>query len=91
MLSGTEPPFPEVQMSLFLTQNVMAGCSGMLPVKINDSSRISLSVVGINSWRGKLKLSLHSTLCKIEDRSLVHNKDTVEEAADAGHGAGVVL
>lgn len=63
----------------------------MFPVKINDSSRISLSVVGVNNWRGKLKLSLHSTLCKIEDRSLVHNRDTVEGAADAGHGGGVML
>lgn len=85
-MSGTEPPFREAQISLFLTQNVLVGCSIAFPLKINGSSRISLSVVDEHGWRGRLKLSLHSTLHKLEDRSPVYNKAMVEGAAGAGRG-----
>lgn len=64
----------------------MVGCSVVFPLNINGSSRISLSVVGVHGWRGRLKLSLRSTLHKPEDRSLVHNKATVAGAAGAGLG-----
>lgn len=50
MLSGTEPPFTEVQMSLFLMLNTVVGRSIMFPLKIIvlncGSSRISLSMGG---------------------------------------------
>lgn len=71
---------PKAQLSLFLAQNVVVGCSVVFPLKVaillSELQNFLVSGVGVNLvGKGDLPPSLQSSLYRTENMSVVPNKE----------------